>query len=318
VAQRPNCFVRIAIVDIGTNSTRLLIGEVEDGGITAQLERLTTITRLGAGVDRSGRLAADAIGRVDQALEVYSERIERQRPLEAHAVLTSAVRDATNGAEFARSVAERHGLVTHVLDGDREALLTYRGALSGRGNDGVGGTTLVVDIGGGSTEFVLGEGDRVRFHVSTNAGVVRQSERHIRRDPPSAPELAAVRDEVRELFRAAVPKELRAGVERAIGVAGTPTSLAAIAQRLDPYDSARVHGYRLSAAQRDAILADLSMMTLAERQAVPGLQPARASVILPGIVILQELMVLFGLGSIEVSEHDILHGAMLSVFSGEL
>jgi exopolyphosphatase/guanosine-5'-triphosphate,3'-diphosphate pyrophosphatase len=311
--------VRIAIVDIGTNSTRMMLGEVvERGSIAAELERLTTVTRLGAGVDRTGRLDDEAIARVHRTLEQYSQLIERHRPEAAHAVLTSAVRDAANGEDFAREVARRHGLTTHVLDGRREAMLTYRGATCGRTHANTDATTLVIDIGGGSTELVLGEGDRIRFHVSTDAGVVRQSERHVRSDPPAAAELAAIAEDVRELFRVAVPEELRSGIERAIAVAGTPTSLAAIAQRLEPYDAARTHGYRLTARERDAILAKLSVLTEEQRQAVPGLHPARASVILPGVVILAELMTLFSLQSVEVSEHDILHGAMLEVFDGRL
>jgi exopolyphosphatase/guanosine-5'-triphosphate,3'-diphosphate pyrophosphatase len=311
--------VRIAIVDIGTNSTRMMVGEVvERGSIAAELERLTTVTRLGAGVDRTGRLDGEAIARVHRTLEQYSQRIELHRPQAAHAVLTSAVRDAANGEEFAREVATRHGLTTHVLDGRREALLTYRGATGGHTDARTGATTLVIDIGGGSTELVLGEGDRVRFYVSTDAGVVRQSERHVRSDPPTARELADVAEDVGELFLTAVPEELRTGVELAIAVAGTPTSLAAIAQRLEPYDPSRTHGYRLTARERDAILAQLSVLTEEQRQAVPGLHPARASVILPGIVILAELMKLFALQSVEVSEHDILHGAMLAVFDGQL
>jgi exopolyphosphatase/guanosine-5'-triphosphate,3'-diphosphate pyrophosphatase len=318
--------VRIAIVDIGTNSTRLMVGQVDSGVILEELERLTTITRLGAGVDATGRLDPEAIQRVYDALERYSERIEAHRTTEAHAVLTSAVRDASNGGAFARDVADRFHLTTHVLDGEREALLTYRGAISGRHDRATGGAggeagpglMLVIDIGGGSTELVLGDLRTIAFHVSTDAGVVRQSERHIKGDPPSDAELHAVAEDVHATLDAAVPPALRTQVAVAIAVAGTPTSLAAIAQRLEPYDPHRTHGYRLTAAERDSIYRRLAAMTLEQRQAVPGLQPGRASVIVPGIVILMEVMRLFSLEFVEVSEHDILHGAMLAVADGKL
>jgi exopolyphosphatase/guanosine-5'-triphosphate,3'-diphosphate pyrophosphatase len=263
-------------------------------------------------------LEAAAMRRVQETLDDYEARIRALAPSRADAVLTSAVRDAANGERFAQAVAERYGLRTHVLDGEHEARLTYRGVTSGRAGPDRDRRTLVIDIGGGSTELVLGAGGRIQFQVSTQAGVVRQSDRHIRVDPPSAEELAAVAKDVRAILQAAVPPRLRAGVALGIAVAGTATSLAAIAQRLDPYDPSRAHGYKLSAAERDAILQQLSAMTLSERQAVPGLQPARAAVIVPGIVILAEAMGLFGLESVEVSEHDILHGAMLAVASGEL
>ena len=308
----------IAIVDIGTNSTRLMVARVQDGVIVEELERLTTVTRLGEGVDRSGALSPGAMQRVHDTLEDYCARIEALGAVQAHAVLTSAVRDARNGNEFAGTVAARHRLRTHVLDGEREALLTYAGATSGRAPTTFGRKLLVIDIGGGSTELVIGDHGAVRFHVSTNAGVVRQSERHIDADPPRPDELSALAADVRSILRAAVPESDRGGVELAIAVAGTPTSLAAIAQRLDPYDPRRTHGYTITVRERDAIRVRLARMTLEQRRSVPGLAPARAAVIVPGIVILTEVMELFSLPSVEVSEHDILHGALLAAYRREL
>ncbi|MCL2418895.1 MAG: Ppx/GppA family phosphatase, partial [Conexibacteraceae bacterium] len=170
---------------------------------------------------------------------------------------------------------------------------------------------LVFDIGGGSTELVIGHGDTIDFHVSTQAGVVRQADRHITTDPPTAAELSALARDVRAILTAAVPAEYRTHPGRAIGVAGTPTSVAAIAQSLDPYDPQRVHGYRLTAAERNRIFESLAAMPLARRKHVPGLHPDRAIAILPGIVILTEIMRLFELDAIEVSENDILRGAAL-------
>jgi exopolyphosphatase/guanosine-5'-triphosphate,3'-diphosphate pyrophosphatase len=303
--------VRIAVVDVGTNTTRLYIAEVANGELTAELKRVSRVTRLGAGVDASGRLASDALAREYAVLEEYHRLIEATGVERSVAVMTSAVRDAANGKQFADDVADRFGLDVHVISGDEEARLTYRGATDQLDPDPSDAPTLVFDIGGGSTEFVLGHGERVDFHVSTQAGVVRQADRHISSDPPSPAELDALAHDIRALLEQAVPAEFRSHPGRALGVAGTPTSLAAIAQDLEPYDPARVHGYHLSAEKRDQIFARLAAMALAERKQVRGLHPDRAIAILPGIVILTEIMRLFELDEIEVSEHDILRGAAL-------
>ena len=195
---------------------------------------------------------------------------------------------------------------------DDEAQLTFRGATSER--DAADRTpTLVLDIGGGSTEVVIGAGAEVVFHVSTQAGVVRQTERHLHDDPPPPAELDELAADVRQILRAGVPESRRDSVQRGIAVAGTATSLGAIAQALDPYDPARVHGYLLSAAEADRILAELAAMTLAERRRVAGLHPDRAPTIVAGVVIFREVLSMFGLNEIEISEHDILRGAALSL-----
>ncbi len=304
--------MRVAVVDIGTNSTRLFVAEVADGRVTAELERESQVTRLGAGVDSAGRLQDEAMERVYATLERYREAIERHGADRAVAVLTSAVRDAANGEEFADTVKRRFGLVPHVLKGEEEARLTFLGATSERDPDDQT-PTLVIDIGGGSTELVIGRGRQAEFHVSTQAGVVRQSERHIHNDPPTAGELNALVEDVRGILSDAVPGPQRAAVQQAIAVAGTATSLAAIAQQLDPYDPSKVHGYRLSAAERDRIRDELTSMTLEQRRAVAGLHPDRAPTIIPGVLILEQVMDLFGLDAVEISEHDILRGAALGL-----
>jgi exopolyphosphatase/guanosine-5'-triphosphate,3'-diphosphate pyrophosphatase len=303
--------VRIAVVDVGTNTTRLYVADVDHGRVIAEQTRISRVTRLGAGVDASGRLADDALAREHTVLEEYRRLLDTSSPDRAVAVMTSAVRDAANGGDFARDVASRYGLETHVLTGDAEARLTYLGATDTIDDDPDGVPTLVFDIGGGSTELVLGHGDRLDFHVSTQAGVVRQADRHITRDPPSAAELDAIAQDVRTILADAVPRAYRSQADRALGVAGTPTSLAAIAQRLDPYDPEQVHGYMLTAIERDEIFERLAAMPLEQRKHVTGLHPDRAIAILPGIVILTEIMTLFELDAIEVSEHDILRGAAL-------
>jgi exopolyphosphatase/guanosine-5'-triphosphate,3'-diphosphate pyrophosphatase len=304
--------MRVAVVDIGTNSTRLLIAEVEYGRVAAELERETTVTRLGAGVDEHGRLSDEAIERVWATLNGYRRQLDRYRPMSRIAVLTSAVRDATNGAEFAQAVGHRYDLTPFILTGRQEARLTFRGATSEH-DPREQTPTLVVDIGGGSTELIIGTAGTARFHVSTQAGVVRQTERHLPDDPPTLTELDELSAAVRGILAAAVPTEHRDGVGRAIAVAGTPTSLAAIAQRLDPYDRDLVHGYCLHRDACESILACLAALPLAARREVPGLHPDRAPTIIAGVTILLEVMSLFGLDRVEASEHDILRGAALDL-----
>jgi exopolyphosphatase / guanosine-5'-triphosphate,3'-diphosphate pyrophosphatase len=303
--------MNVAVVDIGSNSTRLLIAE-RTGHRLTELVRRSTVTRLGAGVDADGRLRDDAMQRVFTTLDGYRAEIDEHHCETAVAVLTSAVRDSANGAEFAEQVRTRYGLEPHILSGDDEAELTFRGATSER--DPADRTpTLVLDIGGGSTEVVIGAGAEVLFHVSTQAGVVRQTERHLHDDPPPADQLDELAADVRGILRAGVPESRRNSVQRGIAVAGTATSLAAIAQKLDPYDPTRVHGYRITAMEADRILAELAAMPLADRRQVPGLHPDRAPTIVAGVVIFREVLSMFGLREIEISEHDILRGAALAL-----
>jgi exopolyphosphatase/guanosine-5'-triphosphate,3'-diphosphate pyrophosphatase len=306
--------VNVAVVDIGSNSTRLLIADREGDRIT-ELVRHSEVTRLGAGVDADGRLREDAMQRVFDTLDGYRAEIDEHGGAQAVAVLTSAVRDSANGREFAEEVGRRYGLEPHILAGDDEARLTYLGATSER-DESDRTPTLELDIGGGSTELVIGQGREVVFHVSTQAGVVRQTERHIHHDPPTGAEMDELAEDVRAILTDAVPADRRESVGHAIGVAGTATSLAAIAQELDPYDPDKVHGYLLGAAECEEILGRLSKMTTEERRHVPGLHPGRAPTIVAGVIIFREVLSLFGLDQIEISEHDILRGAALELTSG--
>ncbi len=180
--------MNVAVVDIGSNSTRLLIAALEDHRVTAELVRHSVVTRLGSGVDADGRLREDAMQRTFSALDGYKAEIDEHDCRAAVAVLTSAVRDSANGEQFAEEVRRRYELEPHVLTGDQEAGLTFLGATSER-DPSDRTPTLVLDIGGGSTELVIGTGSEVGFHVSTQAGVVRQTERHLHRDPPDPGEM---------------------------------------------------------------------------------------------------------------------------------
>jgi exopolyphosphatase / guanosine-5'-triphosphate,3'-diphosphate pyrophosphatase len=303
---------RAAIVDIGTNSTRLLIAAIEDGKVVDEPERRSNVTRLGAGVDSDGRLRDDAMQRVYDTLEEYHELIDKHHADTAKAVLTSAVRDAANGQEFADTVKTRYGLEPHVLTGDQEAGLTFLGATSERDPDDET-TVLVIDIGGGSTELVIGTGRQAGFHVSNQAGVVRQTERHLHTDPPTDDEITNLAKDVRSIIEQGVPPEHREAVSHAIAVAGTATSLASIAQELVPYDPDKVQGYVLTDQERARLQTRLADQPLELRKQTPGLDPARAPTIVAGAVILGEVMRLFGVDRVEVSEHDILRGAALGL-----
>jgi exopolyphosphatase / guanosine-5'-triphosphate,3'-diphosphate pyrophosphatase len=304
--------VRVAVVDIGTNSTRLLVAEVEDGRVR-ELERSSTVTRLGRGVDTSGQLAAEAIEDVCEALAAYIDAYQRLGAERVVMIATSAVRDASNSEMFLAELRERFALEARILDGAEEARLTYVGACAERPP---AEKVLVVDIGGGSTELVVGDGPEVGFHASLQVGTVRQSERHIAHDPPEAVELEELAGDVRALLAEALEGAALAQANQGIGVAGTPTSLAAIDQRLDPYDPELVHGYRLSLGAIQRMCSELAAMPLAERVTVKGLHAGRAPTIVAGVVILIGVMRAFGLGEIEVSEHDILWGAALEAARG--
>ena len=299
--------MRVAAVDLGTNSTRLLVADVQDGALT-EVERDTAVTRLGQGVDANGRLGDEPIARTLAVVDRYQERIEAVGADAGVAVLTSAVRDADNGADFTAAVAER-GLEARTITGEEEAALTFRGATSER----AGGEELVViDIGGGSTELVTGHGTDVDFHVSMQAGVVRLGERHLHADPPAPAEVASLVEDFRATLSDQLPDEVARSVQAAIAVAGTPTSAAAIELELDPYDAARVHGHVLELATLEEQLAFLAAMSLEQRREVTGLHPDRAPTIVAGVAMLMECVRAFGLQRVEVSEHDILRGAALA------
>jgi len=310
--------MRTAVVDIGTNSTRLLIADVAPDGSLSELVRRSVVTRLGAGVDTRGELSEAACARVLTTLEGFRREIDEHADGGSYpnlAVMTSAVRDARNGGAFAATIRSELGLDAQVLSGDEEARLTFLGAMSGRQVDGQARAepTVVIDIGGGSTEFIVGAGRTAGFHVSLPAGVVRMSERHIHSDPPAPAELQELAGDTRAVFLAGLPQAERAPVTRGIAVAGTATSAAAIDQELDPYDPDRVHGYPLLLATVEMLLARLADMDEAQRRAVVGLDPDRAPTIVAGLILLSEAMRAFDLDEVEVSEHDILHGGALSL-----
>jgi exopolyphosphatase/guanosine-5'-triphosphate,3'-diphosphate pyrophosphatase len=284
----------VAVIDIGTNTTRLLVADRDGDGDLVELERRTIITRLGQDVDATGRLADEAMDRVAEAIASYREIIDRVGAEQVVAVATSAMRDAENGPDFRDYLKQRFGVDARTITGDEEARLTFLGATAGRNDDR---ETVVIDIGGGSTEYVVGRaGEHPTFHISTQMGSVRFTERFLESDPPAQRELQELAEEVRVM----VPE---ASAEHAIAVAGTATSLAAI-------DGAEeVHGYRLNLGACERITAMLAGMPLEDRRNVKGLHPDRAPTIVAGAVILTESVRTLGLDDVEISDRDLLHGA---------
>jgi exopolyphosphatase/guanosine-5'-triphosphate,3'-diphosphate pyrophosphatase len=297
---------RVAAIDLGTNSTRLLVADVDDGRVE-EVERRLTITRLGEGVDERRRLLPLPIARVRNCLTDFRRAVEQLGVERTLAVATSAVRDAENGAAFLGELEWSYGFATRLLSGDEEALLTLRGVTTGRRLEPA---TLVVDVGGGSTELVVGGPGGVDFHVSLDLGCVRLTERHFGADPTEPAEIEACTRAVRGVLAERIPDDV--GAAAAIGVAGTVTTLAALDLGLDAYDPERIHGHRVPAARVDAELRRLAALPLPERRRVPALEPERAPVIVAGAVVLRETLAHFGLTQVEASERDILHGAALA------
>ncbi|MGI8633424.1 MAG: Ppx/GppA phosphatase family protein [Solirubrobacterales bacterium] len=307
--------MRVAILDLGTNSTRVLVADVVDGQVD-KVYRESTVTRLGRGVDLTQRLSHEAINDVCKTVRGYLEKIAELGVDTTVALATSAVRDASNGQAFVAELREQFALDARVIDGETESRLTHRGATLGREDDNR--RTLVVDIGGGSTEVSVGAGDEVHLHASLQVGVIRQTERHLASDPPAPRELDALATDVREALGDRFADDPDAHAEHAVAVAGTPTSLAAVDGEIQPYDPDRVQGAQLPMPSIQRMLSRLSSLPLQQRAEVPGLHPRRAQSIVAGAVILVEVMRCFELSEIEVSERDILWGGALAAAEGTL
>jgi exopolyphosphatase/guanosine-5'-triphosphate,3'-diphosphate pyrophosphatase len=293
--------VRVAAIDQGTNTTRLLVAHV-DGARVEEVHRESRITGLGEGVDARRRLLPLPIARVRNALTDYRRTAERLGAERSLLGATSAVRDAENGDAFLGEVEWSYGFGTRLVSGDEEAQLGFRGATLGRT---LGGPTLTVDIGGGSTELVVGGADGPRSATSVDIGSVRMTERFFHADPPSAGELHACAEAV----RGSLPEPV--SVEGAIGVSATILTFAALDLGLAEFDRERVEGHRLTRAAVAEQLDRLAALSLEERRRVPALDPARAPVIVAGGVILREVLAHYGLDELETTERDILDGIAL-------
>ncbi|MET8148977.1 exopolyphosphatase [Actinoplanes sp. NPDC049668] len=303
--------MRVAAIDCGTNSIRLLIADVGGGpgGGLSDVARRMEIVRLGEGVDRTGRLAPEAIERTRRALLGYAAEIAELGVSRVRMCATSASRDASNAADFAAMVRAVLGVDPEVITGDEEARLTFAGAVNGLA---VPAPYLVVDIGGGSTEFVVGEAE-VEHAISMDIGCVRMTERHLHGDPPTPAEIAAAEADI----TAAVDTALRAvsgrGAATLVGLAGSVTTVAALAMHLPGYDAARIHHSRIAYDDVAKVTSDLLGSTVADRLDLPVMHPGRADVIGGGALILRTIMERAGMTSVVASEHDILDGIAFSL-----
>ncbi|HEX5302426.1 MAG TPA: Ppx/GppA phosphatase family protein [Streptosporangiaceae bacterium] len=306
---------RVAAIDCGTNSLRLLLADVDPGrGELTDLTRRMEIVRLGQGVDKTGRLAPEALARTIAVLRDYADVIARSGAQAVRMVATSATRDASNAADFTGMVKEVLGVAPEVLSGDEEAVLSFTGATAELTAGPDPGPFLVADIGGGSTEFVLGPaGGPPERKISVNVGCVRLTERHLRGDPPADQEVAAATadiDAALDTVAAAVPVRQ---ARTLVGLAGSVTTVVAMAIGLPAYDSARIHHARASAAEVHVVTSGLLAQTRAERARIGVMHPGRVDVIGGGALVLDRIMRRFGFGEVLASEHDILDGIAWSL-----
>jgi exopolyphosphatase/guanosine-5'-triphosphate,3'-diphosphate pyrophosphatase len=306
---------RVAAIDCGTNSIRLLVADLPDdpdGSLTDVVRRME-IVRLGQDVDRTGRLAPEAIERTRVALADYAGQIRALDVAEVRMVATSASRDAANADEFRAMVLDTLGAPPEVVTGDEEASLSFAGAVRGMPAD-TSRPYLVVDIGGGSTEFVLGT-TRPELARSVDIGCVRLTERHLRADPPTVAQIQAAEADIVAAADGALAAVDGSRARTLIGLAGSVTTVVGIALGLDAYRPERIHQARTSYAEVARVTADLLAMTRAQRLTLPVMHPGRADVIGAGALILRILMERAGADSVVASEHDILDGIAYSVVS---
>jgi exopolyphosphatase/guanosine-5'-triphosphate,3'-diphosphate pyrophosphatase len=327
--------MRVAAIDCGTNSLRLLVADVDPAaGTLTDVDRRMEIVRLGQGVDATGRLAPAALDRTLRALRSYAEIVAAAGASAVRMVATSATRDAANAAAFVAGVREVLGVDPEVLSGDEEARLSFTGATTelaaaarpGVGGDGEGGGLatagpaappyLVADIGGGSTEFVLGDPPVVSGAVSVDIGCVRMTERHLRGDPPTPAEVAAARADIGAVLDVVAAKIAVADARTLVGLAGSVTTVAALALGLEAYDAGLIHHARIGVGAVQEQTARLLAMPQAERARLGVMHPGRVDVIGGGALVLEAIMTRFGFTEVLASEHDILDGIAWSLALG--
>jgi exopolyphosphatase / guanosine-5'-triphosphate,3'-diphosphate pyrophosphatase len=311
---------RVAAIDCGTNSIRLLIADIDAERATlTDIAREMKIVRLGEGVDRTGRLSEAALDRTIGALREYAELIARLSPAAVRMVATSATRDAENAQEFVDRVKEVLGVAPEVVTGDEEARLSFTGAtreLAGTAPAQGGDCPppyLVTDIGGGSTEFVLGGPEGVSGARSVDIGCVRMTERHLRGDPPSAAEVTAATADIDGALALVAGSVPVTAARTLVGLAGSVTTVAGIALGLESYDPTRIHHSLIPAGRVHAVTSQLLAQTHSARAAIGVMHPGRVDVIGAGALVLDRIMTVFGFAEVLVSEHDILDGIAWSL-----
>ena len=314
---------RVAAVDCGTNSIRLLVADVPADGAHTDLLRRMEVVRLGQGVDATGRLAPEAIERTRKVLAEYATQARDLGATAVRMAATSATRDAANRQDFEDMVVSTLGQAPDVITGREEAELSYLGATASldaaaraHGAAPPRPPFLVVDIGGGSTEFVLGDADGVRAAHSVDIGCVRMTERHLHGDPPTPEQIRRAEDDIRVALEQVTAEVPVAEAESLVGLAGSVTTVAALALELPAYDADAIHGSRIPIDAVRAVTADLLAATRERRAAMPVMHPGRVDVIGAGALVLRVLMDEFGMTEVVVSEHDILDGLALRLARG--
>jgi len=309
--------IRVAAIDCGTNSLRLLVADVDPAaGTLADVDRRMEIVRLGQGVDATGRLAPDALARTLLALRSYAAIVAAAGATAVRMVATSATRDAANAADFVAGVHEVLGVGPEVLSGDEEARLSFTGATTELAGGEAPPPYLVADIGGGSTEFVLGTPPAVTAAVSVDIGCVRMTERRLHGDPPARAEIAAARADIGAALDVVAAKVAAGDARTLVGLAGSVTTVAALALGLDAYDAARIHHARIGAGQVREQTARLLALPQAGRARLGVMHPGRVDVIGGGALVLEEIMTRFGFTEVLASERDILDGIAWSLVPG--
>lgn len=306
--------MRIAVIDTGTNSTRVLVADALMDKVV-EVYRQSRVTRLGEGVEREGNLDLEARNRVVSCFEEFATHIRSLGVSRTMVLATSSVREACDGMDFLHSLAEDNGFESKLLSGDEEAALSFSGAATGLADKG---SVHLFDVGGGSTEVVFGYDGGIVFARSLRFGCVRLTERFISSDPVSQKELEAAGAFIDLTLKQEIDEDITKHPQRTIAVAGTATSLAAIDMELKIYDRSRVHGYIMNLTRIQALLDELSGMSLRQRLLFPTMEPGRADVIVAGTLILERLMLHTGADELVISELDILDGAALAMSEGKL
>ena len=303
---------RVAAIDVGTNTVLLLVAEVRAGGLVPVAER-AVITRLGRGVDATGRLDAAAMAETVRVLAGFADEARRLGAAAIDCVATSAARDAANGEAFLAAVRDAAGLSPRLISGDEEARLVWSSAWRDFGAGA--GPLAVLDVGGGSTEFTFGGSPSPEGRRSLQVGAVRLTERHVGGDPIDPATLATLRRAAREALQPLTGMRRGQG-GRLVGVAGTVTTLAAVEQALPAYDAERVHGSRLGRDQVERLAERLAALPLAVRAGLPGMEPKRADVIVAGAVVVAEAMALTGFDELTVSDRGVRWGLAYEAAAG--
>ena len=304
--------MNVAAIDIGTNTVLMLVGEVDPAGNVVTVRDEHEIARLGRGVDAERQINDSAVEGVIAILLSYLKIAETEGCRTIVACGTSALRDAVNSRAVLDQIRSRTGITVSVLSGDEEAGLTYRGALSGFPEFASAGDTTVLDIGGGSTEIVTGRGARSVHRRSINIGAVRLTERYFKDSPPHPIDFRTAQGSCREAFEQLPPFGPK---DVCVAVAGTPTTLAAVAQQLDVYDRSRVEGYVLSRARVDNFLDEFMVLSLDELRRIPAVHPQRADILLAGTLILREFLFATSLTGVTVSDRGLRYGILLDAVS---